>query len=460
MCIRCVALALCLLATVARADPVRDALGADDAKLVVVLVDGLVEDIILGSDPDGGELMPATRAWVDAAIRFTDVLASETNAQLARGVLREAGEAFAADGVEWLRVGRAAGIDPVAAVEAMPERPGRGVLVLDLNWLEPRLRPDPEILARLDPAPWEAGAAPNVIEASLSTRQRRSARLVNLDSRANRANDAFTRDLRWVISAAHASIDDQLGELLDAATATGASVLLTATSSSGLGRREAVGPGMGAALDVARVPAILRVPGGLSAVDDDPRQWIRLDGEWFATGTDADRYTWALPAIGASEAKSVCEVRWTTREFTLLDTAAPRQPPRLFDRLLDPAEWYDRAVEYPALADSLREALRDRLYGPEPVLVLRAGDEPADFLFSSPVPFEVSAGGRTVRLEPGQSVRVRMIHGAENLQLGGFHALTIGGEEFLLTELVVHSAAWRALLEAPGEGPDLTAWLE
>ena len=195
-------------------------------------------------------------------------------------------------------------------------------------------------------------------------------------------------------------------------------------------------------------------------MDAAPRQWIRLESEWFAAGIDGDRYTRAVPAVGTGEARSVCEVRWTTREFTLLDTSSPRQPPRLYDRLLDPGEWYDRAVEYPALADSLREVLRDRLYGSEPVLVFRAGDEPVDLLLSSPAPIEVSTGSPKVHLEPGEVVRVRMPLGAENLMLGGFLVISIAGEQFLLTEVVVHSDAWQGLAEGPTEGPELTAWME
>jgi hypothetical protein len=408
---------------------VRDALGEKNAKFVIVLADGLVESMILGSDPDGAPLMPATRTWSEQAKRYADVLAAETNARLGRQLLRATAEEFAPDEVKWLRVERLGGQDPLAAIRDFMESPGRAILVLDLDWLEPTLRPNPEILMRLDPAPWEGGTGAAVIEAGRSTRQRRSGRLVGLESRANRANDVLTRDLTWVVSAAHASIDERLHGILAAATSSDASVLLTATSSTGLGQREAVGPAMGAALDVARVPVLLRVPGGRPGVDVAPRQWIRLESEWFAAGI-------------------------------LLDTSSPRQPPRLYDRLLDPGEWYDRAVEYPALADSLREVLRDRLYGSEPVLVFRAGYEPVDLLLSSPAPIEVSTGSPKVHLEPGEVVRVRMPLGAENLMLGGFQVMSIAGEQFLLTEVVVHSDAWQGLAEGPTEGPELTAWME
>jgi hypothetical protein len=453
-------LLLCVLAPGVQADVVGDALRARDARVVVVLVDGLVESMVLGNDPDGTALMPSTRIWSEQATRYSDVLASETNALLARELLRSEAADFSSEESGWVRVDRPARVDPVAAVREFEGNAGRRVFVLDLDWLEPKLRPDPEVLARLDPAPWEAGTSAIDIEAARSTRQRRSERLADLESRANLANDARTRDLAWVVSAAHASIDAALAEILDVATSSGAIVLLTATSSTGLGQREAVGPGRGAALDVAKVPVFLRVPGGTPGVDSAPRQWIQLDPDWFDSGLEEERFTWAVPAFGTPEAKSVCEVRWTTSEFTLLDTSAPRQPPRLFDRQLDPGEWYDRAVENPALADSLRGALRDRLYGPEPVLVFQAGDEPVDLELSSTAPIEVSTGNPSVHLQPGQTVRVRMPHGAENLNLGAFQSLSVGGDSFLLADLVVHSTAWRALAKGPVEGPDLKVWTE
>ena len=55
---------------------------------------------------------------------------------------------------------------------------------------------------------------------------------------------------------------------------------------------------MGAALDVARVPVFMRVPGGRPDVDAAPRQWILLESEWFAAGIEEDRYTRAVPAVG------------------------------------------------------------------------------------------------------------------------------------------------------------------
>lgn len=457
---RLLVLLLVVLAVPAQGTPVADWHAAPDAKLVVVLVDGLTRDVLYGKDLDGAPLMPRTQAWADSVVDYTDVLAAETHARRAREVLQAAIDGFDAAGVEWVRVTRDENSDPLAALMGLGERSGRQVLVLDLDWLEPRLRYDRKVLHRLDPTPWGGGTSDSAIEGLEKLRLTRARRLGTLASRPNPRDVKTNRDLRWVVEAAHASIDEELTALLEAATATGAAVILSATSSTGLGQREAVGLGIGAGLDVARVPVLWRAPGEAPRTDPEPRQWIALTPEWFEEGRDTDRFTWAAPPDGRTGWAAVHELRWTTERFTLLDTGSPARPPRLYDRLLDPDEWYDRAVEYPAIADSLRSALRASLYGKNPVLVFRAGDEPVDLVLSVATVGGRGSGENRVHLEPGQTSRIRLPFGAETVRLGSHQAVRIGGEEFLLTELVVHSPAWRALLRDPEPGPDLTIWME
>ena len=451
-----------LWAVAARAEPAVDWHERPDAVLVVVIVDGLVGAMLDEADEDGQPLMPRLAGWANGSVRFDDVLARDTNPRESRTWLRDQLESFGAEEVRWVRIDRVNRDDPLGAAEEILAVPGRRVLVLDLDWLEPPLRVDARQLAKLDPAPWDRSGTDHAIEAWAEARLERARRLAATKSRANPARTDLVRDIGWVVRAAHAAIDPQLEELLDSFSDPRVAVVLTATSSAGLGQREAVGPGIGAALDVAQVPVIVRLAGEAPRREPGPRQLIGFSPEWFAGVAEPDRVTWSSPPEGASGKLMVCEARWTTQDFTLLDATMPRRPPRLFDRRLDPGEWLDRGIEYPALADSLKRAFRARLYGATPLVVFRAGLDPVSLSLSSAVALEGPPDRDlvSISLQPGEVLRVRMPQGAASVGWGARLPVTVGGERYLLSELVVHSPAWRAALGEPGPGDEFTVWIE
>lgn len=439
-------------------------LQAPDAALVVILLDGLVEECV-DARVDAAALMPQTATWVGRARRFTDVLTPTTNPGRARERLTDALAAFGADEVRRVRTSASDTLD--VALAALGERPGRQVLVLDLPWLEPPLRLDDAILQRLDPAPWASMSSALDIESQVERRLLRAHRLAVLSGRgAGRGSEPLILDVEWVIRAAHADVDARLGALLerileDPALASRASVVLTATSSTGTGVRGHIGPFIGVELDVARVPVFVWEQGIEAGVDEAPRQWIAFDPGWFAHAGPPDRYTWSWgPRIRGQD--EVCELRWTTSEFTLIDSSQPRRPPRLHDRRLDPGEWYDRAVGEPALADSLRRVARARLYGEVPVVVFAAGDEAVTLGLACRGRLRLPAGrsAASFRIEPGETVRVELLDGAETLEFGRAVPATIAGRSFEISGLVLHSPAWRAALGGPVAGPGLRIWIE
>jgi hypothetical protein len=328
------------------------------------------------------------------------------------------------------------------------------------------LNPTRESLLRLDPAPWVPTHGIVEIEDQARRRLDDAARSVQRQERSSgQPRGAALRDTRWFIEAAHADLDARLAPLLEALEAPGfasrAGVLLTATSSSGLGERGPTGPGTGAELDVARIPVILRLPGLVGRVDHAPRQWIRLDAEWFRSPGLDDRLTYSFGPAFVPE-RGVCELRWTTPEFTLIDSTLPRRPPRLYDRELDPGEWLDRAISLPALADSLQGELRDGLYGAAPVVVFSAGIEGVELRLSSRSTME-GAPARSLEslsLEPGEALRVRLPEGAANIELGRTMSVAIGGELIRIAELVVHSPEWNSALAGPVPGDGFRIWIE
>jgi hypothetical protein len=207
--------------------------------------------------------------------------------------------------------------------------------------------------------------------------------------------------------------------------------------------------------------------GQTPGIDPAPRIFGR--GAVFGT-TDpepVDRYTWCCgeEAIGA-RGDSHCELRWTTEKFTLIDPVLPAGLPRLYDRLLDPEERLDRAFGLDALADSLRQALRERLYGETPVLVIRAGDRSEILRIHSRTRLAYEnrfARDQVLRLAPGEAGRLSLFDGAASLHFDKKYAFEIGGDEFMIDRLILHSRAWRSAAEnSPPEdpGPGLQLWLE
>ena len=152
MCIRAILLLLCLSASSAHADSLGDWFARKDAVLVVILVDGLVDDFIDARTIDGDALMPRTSAWADRATRFGDVLASNTHADLARAQLDRELESFGADSVRVLRLGPGPANASVQEIALAASRTGRQLLLLDIPWLVPPLNPTQKSLLRLDPA--------------------------------------------------------------------------------------------------------------------------------------------------------------------------------------------------------------------------------------------------------------------------------------------------------------------
>jgi hypothetical protein len=459
-------LLLCLSAASAHADSLGDWFVRDDAILVVILIDGLVDDFIDARTIDGDPLMPRTSAWAKRAARFGDVLASSTHPVVARVQLEREINSFGADSVRVLPLGPGHTNAPLREIALAASRSGRQVLLFDIPWLVPPLNPTPESLLRLDPAPWAPMHGIVEIEDRVRRRLDDAARSVQRQERSSgQPRGAALRDTRWFIEAAHADLDARLAPLLEALEAPGfasrAGVLLTATSSSGLGERGPTGPGTGAELDVARIPVILRLPGLVGRVDHAPRQWIRLDAEWFRSPGLDDRLTYSFGPAFVPE-RGVCELRWTTPEFTLIDSTLPRRPPRLYDRELDPGEWLDRAISLPALADSLQGELRDGLYGAAPVVVFSAGIEGVELRLSSRSTME-GAPARSLEslsLEPGEALRVRLPEGAANIELGRTMSVAIGGELIRIAELVVHSPEWNSALAGPVPGDGFRIWIE
>jgi hypothetical protein len=450
----------------ARADLLGDWFAKEDAVLVVILVDGLVDDFIDAPTIDGDPLMPRTSAWAESAVRFVDVLASSTRPDLARAQLEREFKSFGADSVRVVRGGSRHTDALVEEFALAASRPGRQVLLLDLPWLVPPLTPTRESLLRLDPSPWASMHGVVEMETRVRRRLDEGARLVRRQERGSRQpRGEVLRDTRWFIEAAHADLDARLAPLLDALQAPGfgsrTGVLLTATSSSGLGERGPTGPGVGVELDVARVPVILQLPGVSGRIDHAPRQWIRLDADWCRLPGPDDRLTYSYGPASA-RARGVCELRWTTPEFTLIDSTLPRRPPRLHDRQLDPGEWLDRAIALPALADSLQNELRARLYGVAPVIVFSAGNAAVDLDLTSQSTMEGPSGHppESFSLQSGETVRVRLSGGAANVYLGRAVSVDIGGEQFRLTELIVHSPEWKAAMAGPGSDEGFRIWIE
>ena len=123
---------------------------------------------------------------------------------------------------------------------------------------------------------------------------------------------------------------------------------------------------------------------------------------------------------------------------------------------------WDTAARSSALADSLRRHLRAELYGAAPLVVFRAGEQPAVLSLSSSARLEGLAGADpgALRLAPGELARVHMPDGAESIGLGDAIPVRAGDEVFLLAELTVHSTAWRKALGGPVDDPLLTIWIE
>ena len=466
MCTRAALLLLCLCASSARADQLGDWFARDDAVLVVILIDGLVDDFIDARTIDGDALMPRTSAWAERGVRFGDVLASQTHAGTARGRLEREIDSFGADSVRVLRVGPGRTNVPAEEIALVASRTGRQVLLIDIPWLVPPLNPTRESLLRLDPAPWASMRRVAEIEDQIHRRLGQAAQLGRRQKRASeRRQGAMLRDTRWFIEAAHADLDARLAPLFDALDDPGlvrrAGVLLTATSSSGLGERGPIGPGLGTELDVASVPVILHLPGAEGRIEHAPRHWIRLDAEWFRSAGPDDRLTWSFGPASATD-RGVCELRWTTPEFTLIDSTLPRRPPRLHDRQLDPGEWLDRGISLPALADSLKRELRTRLYGAVPVVVFSAGTEVVELELSSQSTMEGPTGRRLelLSLQPGEILRVRFPEGAATVHLGKTMLVEIGDEQIRIADLIVHSPEWRSAMAGPGSGDGFRIWIE
>lgn len=466
MCTRAILILLCLCASAAHADPLGDWFAREDALLVVILVDGLVDEFIDARTIDGDGLMQRTSAWAEQATRFTDVLASTTHAGEARAQLDREIDSFRAESVRVLRVGPGRTNAPVQEIALAAGRAGRQVLLLDIPWLVPPLNPTQESLLRLDPAPWASMNAVAEMETQVRRRLGQAARLVQRQGRGSRPRQGpMLRDTRWFIEAAHADLDARMALIFEALEDPGLArrvgVLLTATSSSGLGERGPTGPGIGVELDVARVPVLLRLPGVAGRVDHASRQWLGLDEGWFRSAGSDDRLTWSS-GPGSEPGHGVCELRWTTPEFTLIDSTLPRRPPRLHDRQLDPGEWLDRGVSLPALADSLKTELRARLYGVAPVIVFSAGIEEVELELSSLSSMEGPPGRPLdlLTIKPGEILRVRLTQGAATVQLGRKVPVEIGGDRVSIEELIVHSREWKSAMNGPEPGDGFRIWIE
>jgi hypothetical protein len=63
-------------------------------------------------------------------------------------------------------------------------------------------------------------------------------------------------------------------------------------------------------------------------------------------------------------------------------------------------------------------------------------------------------------LQSGETVRVRLSGGAANVYLGRAVSVDIGGEQFRLTELIVHSPEWKAAMAGPGSDEGFRIWIE
>lgn len=452
----CTRRALALVALLLAGSVAGPAAGATDEVLVVVLVDGLVPGCIDAvADVDGPLLMPATAAHVARSRRYTDVLTPSTDPGRARACLDSALAEF---GAEAVRTVRSADPDTLgAALDALAERSGRQALVLDVPWLEPPVPLDEEVLARLDPAPWSSMSSSMEIESQIRRRTLRAQRLASLSGRgAGRGRETLLVDVEWVIRTAHAVVDARLGALLgraldDPRLSARRTVVLTSTSSTGTGVRGWIGPFVGTALDVARVGVFVWSAGLPPGEDQGPRQWIGFGDDWFDAAVGGDRHTGSWGPERPRE-DPVCEMRWTTDGFTLIDATQPRLPPRLYDLRLDPGEWFDRAVAEPALADSLRRELRTRLYGAAPVVRLQAGGAPVSLRLACRSRLELVGGGSVpalLQLEPGQAVELRMVDGAETLGLGRTVEVDIAGRRRELSSLVLHSPAWLDAFGAP-----------
>jgi hypothetical protein len=211
--------------------------------------------------------------------------------------------------------------------------------------------------------------------------------------------------------------------------------------------------------------------------------WMRMEG--LESGTDArpwvfgtvplpgigvtppsDRYTWSsgVEEIGPPAGR-YSRLRWTTDEFTLIDPVLPAELPRLYDRVLDPDERLDRAATLPDLADSLRIALRERLYGRVPVLVIRAGEQPAELgvRSRSRLRYDDRFGReRRVRLAPGRTARLPLVDGAASVRFDETYEFEIDGRTVRLDRLILHSKAWRDAVASAPERPGriLQLWLE
>lgn len=440
-------------------EPVTGWVQSPGARLVVVLLDGLVADCVLGTTVDGDPVMPRTAAWAGTAQIHTDVLVPTTQAQLARAQLDRLLQAFSPDAVRWATA-RTDG--PASAVREFARTSGRGVLVLDLDWLTEPLHPAASTLTLMDPAPWTALGATLRIEDQVERRVQVADRLAPFQGRgAGRGQGARRRDLEWVAQAAHRDVDAALAELLEAASGLGpqTAVLLTATSSLAMGARSVQGTHRGAELDAARVPFLLRLDGLVPTEVVAPQQWMQLDAEWLLGGATDERWTWAWPASAEDVVHPVGQMRWTTADFTLLDTTLPQRSPRLFDLQLDPGEWLDQGIAHPVLADSLRQELRARLYGSTPTLVLTAGATDLVLQIRSTGRLEGPDGINPddLHLRAGEEVRIRMADGARDLSFGRRMEWVVGDEVRSFDTLVVHSPDWRALWGAgpPTGGPGL-----
>lgn|GEM_PF-4556799 len=438
----------------AMADPVQKWQEREDALLVVILLDGLVAEFVEGATADADPLMPETARWVQSCRRHEDVLVSTTDAGAARAELTAALESFATQPVRWV-TSREDGLGELPAELAGTS--GRQAVVVDLDWLVPPLEVDAAILTPLDPAPWSSLGMTLQIEDQVRRRLSRASRLALMQGRgAARGRDPLLRDVRWVVQGAHRAIDERLAQLIGSITtgplATRTAVLLTATSSMGLGERGPIGLHRGAQLDVLRVPVYLRVAGLEASTDGSARQWGDFGADWFGGSPAVDRYTWAW-ADGSEPVSGA--LRWTTEAFTLVDITRPYRLVELYDRQLDPGEWLDRAVSHPALADSLRRELRARIYGPVPTLVLTGGAREIMLSVKSRGSLQGPAGRSIdpLRLAPGEVVRIRMTDGAENISFGRAVEMRLNAEPVVLEELLVHSPQWRAALADPGDGP-------
>jgi hypothetical protein len=434
----------------------------EDRLLVVILCDGMVDDFVTERDFAGVPLMPRLSEWVERARRFGDVLVPDTDVKVCRDRLRASLRALGS--LEYVQVDRDRPERMLEAFESARRRSGPGVLVLDLPWLTLPLTVGEDALVRLDPAPWADSAVTVTLE---SQRRRRLDTAKHLARRGpGSAAMRRERDFRWVVRAAHAGLDARLAPLLDRCADAGADVatLITAGRSWGFAAHRAGGPPIDR--DWVRVPMYVRME-GLGA-GPDPRPWVfgNVPLAGAEIDTPPDRYTWSfgVEQIGA-RTEPYSRLRWTTDGFTLIDSALPAELPRLYDRVLDPEERLDRAATLPDLADSLRTALRQRLYGRIPVLVIRAGERPAELGIRSRsrLAYDGRFGAeRRVRLAPGQTERLPLVDGAASVRFDDLYEFEIGGRTLRLDRLILHSATWRDAAAAAPKRPGriLQLWLE